>query len=525
MKQKLMNDVHMKEETRSFLSFSRENLSISQSDLEQGFNKHRFRPNRHTILSVTALLIALLCLGLESWKFHCSLINSREIKELKRSVESLKYRFLEEDLLDELKAFEEQLYAEESNDDDNPEEADINNADYDSNYEDDTFSSHDYSTDYHSPPIFGARPSDFPDSSSTIAPVPSTSDINSDKTIMELIPAIRKVEAKHSQELKKNHKNTDQDRNQEKKVLVGKLENHKNNTKQKRDVLDTDNMKDLLLDWKMTLKRTRSIDEENHNSKRLLINGHFPKNYTRKTLVPDSSSRLTSENMQDKSTEKEQNTSDVGSTRYPPKKYYTSSSLNTTEAFPSRHNDEPRKQSLTNRLRKVPQKLRRSGNANHPRKIVAVHYNGDKHKYSEKDDYTGNGRIRHGNSMFKAWKPSDWVDNYGMNHYFNMSNDGSVTVHEGGLYLVYAQIHYNDDHDEIGFHLQVNNQPILQCMIDNSGHSRNISQTCFSAQLTYLERKDVLIFKEASSPRYAIFDKENSFFGLVKLGELARSSH
>lgn len=109
MKQKLMNDVHVKEETRSFLSFSRENLSISQSDLEQGFNKHRFRPNRHTILSVTALLIALLCLGLESWKFHCSLINSREIKELKRSVESLKYRFLEEDLLDELKAFEEQV--------------------------------------------------------------------------------------------------------------------------------------------------------------------------------------------------------------------------------------------------------------------------------------------------------------------------------------------------------------------------------------------------------------------------------
>lgn len=109
MKQKLINDVHVKEETRSFLSFFRENLNISQSDLEQGFNKHRFRPNRNTILSVTALLIALLCLGLESWRFHCSLVNAREIEELKRSVESLKHRFLEEDLLDELKAFEEQV--------------------------------------------------------------------------------------------------------------------------------------------------------------------------------------------------------------------------------------------------------------------------------------------------------------------------------------------------------------------------------------------------------------------------------
>lgn len=191
-----------------------------------------------------------------------------------------------------------QLYAEESNDDDNPEETDINNADYDSNYEDDTFSSHDYSTDYHSPPMFGSRPSDFPDSSSTIAPVPSPTETNADKTIMEVIPTIRKVEAKHSQELKKNHKNTDQDRHQEKKVLVGKLENHKNNTKRKRDVLGTDNMKDLLLDWKMTLKRTRSIDEENNNSKRLLVNRHFPKNYTTKA----------SEDIEDKDVEKKQNT-------------------------------------------------------------------------------------------------------------------------------------------------------------------------------------------------------------------------
>lgn len=104
-----MNDVHIKEETRSFLSFSRENLSISQSDLEQGYNKQRFRPKRNTILSVTALLIAFLCLALECWEFHYSLINAREIEDLKRSVDSLKHRILEEDLLDEVKAFEEQV--------------------------------------------------------------------------------------------------------------------------------------------------------------------------------------------------------------------------------------------------------------------------------------------------------------------------------------------------------------------------------------------------------------------------------
>lgn len=60
LKQKLMNDVRGKEETRSFLSFSRENLSISQSELEQGFSKQCTRPHRNTVLNVVALAIAVL---------------------------------------------------------------------------------------------------------------------------------------------------------------------------------------------------------------------------------------------------------------------------------------------------------------------------------------------------------------------------------------------------------------------------------------------------------------------------------
>ncbi|XP_071872566.1 TNF superfamily member 12 eiger isoform X1 [Bombus fervidus] len=511
MKQKLMNDVHVKEETRSFLSVFRENLSISPSDLEQGFNKHRFRPNRNTILSVTALLIALLCLSLESWKFHCSLINAREIEELKRSVESLKHRFVKEDLLNELKAFEEQLYTEMYNDDDDdPDEADIDNADYDSNYDDDTFSSHDYS------PVFGT-PSDFPDSSSTIAPVPSPTELSADKTLLKLAAA-HKVEVKYNQEPMKSYKNVDRERHQEKKVLEGKLENHENNTKRKRDVLGTDNVKDRFLSWKMSLKRKRSIDEENHNSKRSFVRRHFPRNHTKRTVAPSSGSK---EMLDDRSIDDQRNTSIVVSSRHPPKKYNTHSSLDTTDASPSKHNKFT-VQGVTNHSAKISHKFRK--NMNLSRKIVAIHFDGDRSKASGSDYYAGNGRIRHGGSTFKAWKPSDWVNDLGMGEYFSMSDDGNVTIYETGLYLVYAQIHYNDDHDEIGFHLVVNGRPILQCMIDNSGHSRNISQTCFSAQLTRLKKQDVLVFKEASSPRFAIFDKENSFFGLVKLGELRRPS-
>lgn len=128
MKQKPQNQKGQKdagrEETRSFLSFSRENLSLSNSDLEQGFNKKRFRVRKHTLLSILALVLALICFGIEVWKVKYVVENTkefeiwkvkwvvenaREIEILKRDVDSLKHTLLEKDLLDELKAFEEKV--------------------------------------------------------------------------------------------------------------------------------------------------------------------------------------------------------------------------------------------------------------------------------------------------------------------------------------------------------------------------------------------------------------------------------
>lgn len=190
-----------------------------------------------------------------------------------------------------------QLYTEMYNDDDDdPDEADIDNADYDSNYDDDAFSSHDYS------PVFGARPSDIPDFSSTIAPVPSPPGLSADKTLLKLATA-RKVEVKYNQESMKSYKNVDRERHQEKKVLEGKLENHENNTKRKRDVLD--NVKDHFLNWKMSLKRKRSIDEENHNSKRSFVRRHSSKNHTKGTVASSSGSK---EMLNDRSIDDQQNT-------------------------------------------------------------------------------------------------------------------------------------------------------------------------------------------------------------------------
>ncbi|XP_029049778.2 protein eiger isoform X1 [Osmia bicornis bicornis] len=508
MKEKLMNDVHGKEESRSFLSFSRENLSISQSELEKGFNKYRFRPTRHTILSIAALSIALLCLALESWKFHWTMVNAREIEELKRSVENLKHRFLEKDLLDEVKVFEEQLYAEESDDDgdgddddddndndndgddNDPGDLDIDNADYDSNYDDVNLSSHDYSLDYHTGPTYGARPSDFPDSLSTIAPVPSPPEAASNKAMIKWLTAMRKYEMKHSRE-GHSHDRT-------KKLLKEKSDDRKNNTKEKRDVLDRGNAKNFLIDWKMNLKRKRSIEEGSASEKSVIINHN-------RTFLPKDFSHLSVTNS---SSAVEFKILSVRPVR--PKKYYSS----------VKSVSDNRKRSL----RKLRKNLGRSRkNVDAPQQIFAVHYGGDKNAVTINDEHTGNGRIRHADQAFTSWKANDWVNDLGMNNHFNLSKNGSVVVYKSGLYLAYAQIVYTDRHDEVGFHLLVNNEPILQCLIDNSGTSHIHSQSCFSAQVTRLNKDDVVQLKEISSPKFVLFNKENSFFGLVKLGEFHNS--
>lgn len=97
-----------------------------------------------------------------------------------------------------------QLYAEESTEDNDSSETDIDNADYDSNYDDDGSASHDYSGDYRSPLIYGSRSSDFRDVTSTSIPIPTSQDPGVNEDMVELLAALRKVEAKHEQDFEKN---------------------------------------------------------------------------------------------------------------------------------------------------------------------------------------------------------------------------------------------------------------------------------------------------------------------------------
>ncbi|KAL6254673.1 hypothetical protein P5V15_013980 [Pogonomyrmex californicus] len=522
MKQKLMRDAPMKEEARSFLKFSRENLSISHSDLEQGFNRSRsfIRPSRNMILSVLALTAAVLCLGLQGWKL---LSNIHEIEQLRRDVDILKHRFLEQNLMNELKAFEEQLYAEESteddDDDDDAGETDIDNADYDSNYDDDSSASHDYSGDYHAPLSYGTKSSDFLEITSTSIPIPTSPDPGANEDMVKLLATLRKVETKHRQDfgknVRENHKNIEQEHLKGHKGQSSheeKINDAANSTKYKSDIVP--------LNWKYSkenvkMKRSVSDDLTDDSLRDTTVGRH----HTRKIVFRTRSYTNSESDAND-------DNSEIDPTPHPPKKYHAHA-LETTPARRNPLNEEisqsdGREDTGTAGDRRLVWQSRGvSGNRTETRRSVqvyAIHYGGDSTLFSTQDEHTGNGRARHYNSIFRAWQPSEWVADLGMSRHFTLANDGILTVHEPGLYLVYAQIHYLDEHDENGFHLLVNGRPILQCMVYSPGRGHK-SRSCFSAQVTVLQAGDHLVLKDIGSARYTLFQHDKSFFGLVKVGE------
>ncbi|XP_011501228.1 PREDICTED: uncharacterized protein LOC105364894 [Ceratosolen solmsi marchali] len=188
------------DESRSFLNFSRENLSISNSDLERGFNRTS-RPrycSRQSLLSYVALLLAVGCVCLELWKLRRVLTVSRDVESLKRDIETLKHRFLEKDLLDELKAFEEQLYGEDLSEEDDSSSSSstlsssINN-DYDSSYDETSLSP--CTSMYHQAVTFAPRNPATSDISTTS---PTTMTPCTSKDLEEMLGVLRRAEVERS---------------------------------------------------------------------------------------------------------------------------------------------------------------------------------------------------------------------------------------------------------------------------------------------------------------------------------------
>lgn len=156
------------------------------------------------------------------------------------------------------------------------------------------------------------------------------------------------------------------------------------------------------------------------------------------------------------------------------------------------------------------------------RLLPAIQFSGDTSKYvfGQHTNYNGNGHLRHLNPTYVDWIANDWVKSINMDQYFQMQ-DGNLKIKETGLYFVYSQIFYLDEHDTNGYRVYKNKDVILQCT--TMTHSVEIvikGNTCYTAGLEVLNEGDVLSVQDLGTGRCSIFEPGKSFFGLIKMADI-----
>lgn len=153
--------------------------------------------------------------------------------------------------------------------------------------------------------------------------------------------------------------------------------------------------------------------------------------------------------------------------------------------------------------------------------LASAHYNGDTSNYvnGQHSNYFGNGHLRHPQSRFIDWKASDWVRSLGMEDHFNLNN-GYLTIKDPGLYFIYSQVYYLDEHDTTGYKVMKNNQGILQCTLTVHSVERRLKgNTCFTAGVEYFAANDKLSIEDITEGMLSKFEVGKSFFGVIKLGD------
>ncbi|XP_022915471.1 uncharacterized protein [Onthophagus taurus] len=144
----------------------------------------------------------------------------------------------------------------------------------------------------------------------------------------------------------------------------------------------------------------------------------------------------------------------------------------------------------------------------------AIHLSGDV--------YVSNGLAHHEAEHYKNWSRESWVKALGMDQYFLLEN-GYLKISEPGLYLIYAQVLYFDEHDTNGFYVYKNDEIILQCTTtSHSTHHVRKSNTCYTAGINHLNEGDRLRVHDIESYRYSIFRPGKSFFGAIKLSDVRK---
>ncbi|XP_034478818.1 protein eiger isoform X2 [Drosophila innubila] len=98
-------------------------------------------------------------------------------------------------------------------------------------------------------------------------------------------------------------------------------------------------------------------------------------------------------------------------------------------------------------------------------------------------------------------------------------NDGVLTVHKAGLYYVYAQICYNDAHDQNGFIIYHGDNQFLQCLNTVPTNIPLKVHTCHTSGLIQLRDNEQIHLRDIHQDRNVVLRDFNnrSYFGIIKI--------
>ena len=107
-----------------------------------------------------------------------------------------------------------------------------------------------------------------------------------------------------------------------------------------------------------------------------------------------------------------------------------------------------------------------------------------------------------------------------MERRFSVKN-GTIRITSPGIYFIYSQINYLDNHEVNSFQILVNNLPWLTCTtMTHTPSPTTKTNTCYTGGVRFLEQGDKIVIKNTDTNRYAVMLPSHSFFGAVQLSEV-----
>lgn len=151
--------------------------------------------------------------------------------------------------------------------------------------------------------------------------------------------------------------------------------------------------------------------------------------------------------------------------------------------------------------------------------LKAVHYVGEMgKKVADSRTFEGENNQVNQDGVFRHWAPARWVTRMRAFQDFPMDDEGRLSVKQSGLYYIYAQVNYLDEHDVNAFQVYINEDPYLLCTtMTHTRHPTTKANTCFTSAVAFLEAEDQILIRDLEPMRNSIIRPAHTFFGLIQL--------